>query len=409
MRLRPDQYEIATHPAKTKVLTAGRRWGKTVLGGACVINCAGRGGRVAWVVPEYRNGRPLWRMAETSVAHMLKAKLVSVNESERLMRFKNGGSLGVYSADNPSSILGEAFNLVVIDEAARIREEVWYETIQPTLADVAGDAILISTPKGRNWFWREWTRGQEGRTDIASWQCPTSANPNPNIQQAALLARDRVPERTYQQEWLAQFIDSGGGVFRRVREAATAERHEQAVAGHSYGFGVDWGRSNDFTFITVWDLTLKALVAIDRFNMIDYAIQLGRLRSMYDRFTWTETDRHGNEVKHPPQAIIAEANSMGGPLVEALQGMNLPVQPFTTTNASKAMAIDALTLAIERGDATIINDPVLVAELEAYESTTLPGGLLRYSAPEGMHDDGVMSAALGWQNVAMTIDSKLFY
>src|SRR5215207_7101537 len=166
-RLRPDQTYIAGHPAKTKILAMGRRWGKTVLGGSAALGTARAGGHVAWVVPTYRNGRPLWRWAEKVVAPMRRARMASVNRTERTIEFHDtGGFLGVYSMDNPASILGEAFNLVIIDEAARIPEEAWTEAIQPTLADVDGDAILISTPKGRNWFWREWQRGRERRPEI---------------------------------------------------------------------------------------------------------------------------------------------------------------------------------------------------------------------------------------------------
>ena len=75
----------------------------------------------------------------------------------------------------------------------------------------------------------------------------------------------------------------------------------------------------------------------------------------------------------------------------------MPVQPFTTTNASKQQAIDALALAFERQDITIIPDPVLIGELQAFEAKRLPSGMLRYQAPEGMHDDTVIALALAWQ------------
>jgi hypothetical protein len=91
---------------------------------------------------------------------------------------------------------------------------------------------------------------------------------------------------------------------------------------------------------------------------------------------------------------------MGGPLTEAMQRMALPVRPFTTSNATKAAVIDALALGFERGDIRIINDPVLVAELQAYEMERLPSGLIRYTAPDGMHDDCVIGLALAWQAVA---------
>ena len=93
---------------------------------------------------------------------------------------------------------------------------------------------------------------------------------------------------------------------------------------------------------------------------------------------------------------------MGEPLIEQLQQDGLPVTPFVTTNATKAAAIEALSLAFERGEIEILNDPALIGELQAYEAKRLPSGLLRYGAPEGMHDDCVMALALAWQAVVST-------
>ena len=91
---------------------------------------------------------------------------------------------------------------------------------------------------------------------------------------------------------------------------------------------------------------------------------------------------------------------MGQPLIEQLQAAGLPVVPFTTTAASKQIAVDALALAFERGALRIIPDPTLIAELQAYEAERLPSGMLRYGAPSGMHDDTVMALMLAWHNPA---------
>ena len=92
---------------------------------------------------------------------------------------------------------------------------------------------------------------------------------------------------------------------------------------------------------------------------------------------------------------------MGQPIIEQLQRDNLPVWGFTTTNATKAKAVDDLALAFEQGNIKIINNPILISELQAYEGERLPSGLIRYSAPEGMHDDCVMSLMMGWQGAIM--------
>lgn len=355
------------------------------MGGAISLAAASQGGRIAWVVPTYKNGRPLWRWAEATVAPLRKAGLVTVNRAERMIEFAGGGFLGIYSADNPDSVRGEAFHVAIVDEAARIPEEVWTDAISPTLADSGGDAILISTPKGRNWFWQEWIKGQQHHDSyVHSWQAPSRDNPNPNIQKAAALARERVPDRTYRQEWLAEFVEDGGGVFAHVRACATAVPQIERIAGHEYVMGVDWGKMTDATVFSVIDLTVRRQAYVRRLRQTDYAVQLQSLRGLHDLFL--------------PGVIVAERNSMGEPLIEQMQRMGLPVRPFTTTNDSKAEAIEALQLAFQNSELEILEDAVQLAELEAYEllKRTASGRPI-YGAPQGIHDDHVMALALGWQ------------
>lgn len=385
-KLRTDQSRIVGfargNEADTAVVAMGRRWGKSTMAGVFCTLAAARGASVAWVVPTYKNGRPLWRQIEQYLAPLAKAKRAALNRSERVAEIAGAGRLGIYSADNPTSILGEAFHLVVIDEAARIAEEVWTDTIQPTLADHGGKAILISTPKGRNWFWREWIRGRDGDPSVRSFQAPSSDNPNPRIKKAAELARTRVPERTYRQEWLAEFVEDGGEVFRGVRALATAEPQAAAVDGHSYAIGVDWAQSEDYTVITVIDCTLSAVVHVDRFQGVEYRLARERVMATWERFG-----------RCP---IVAEQNGIGQPNIEELWRLGIQVQPFLTTNASKGDAVGALVVAFEQQKLKILPYEPLILELEAFEQERLPSGLIRYQAPAGLHDDCVLSLAFAW-------------
>lgn len=87
---------------------------------------------------------------------------------------------------------------------------------------------------------------------------------------------------------------------------------------------------------------------------------------------------------------------MGMPILDTMRRDGLPIVPFTTTSASKQIAIDALALAFERSQLQLIPDETLLTELEAFTSERLPSGATRYSAPDGMHDDCVMSLAFAW-------------
>ena len=384
-KLRQDQLEIALHPAKTKVLSMGRRWGKTVLGGAICGNALAQHGKVAWIAPTYKNTRPLWRWLLLATAEDVKAKRMSVSKSDRIIETKRGGFLGVFSGDNIDSIRGESFHLVVIDEAARIPEQGWSDAIMPTLADFDGDAILISTPKGKNWFFKEWARGVDRSREIASWHAPTNANPNPNIKRAFELARDRVPEDTYKQEWLAEFVD-GGSVFRNIAACTTAQPSTPEMhRGHTIIGGADWGKQQDYSAFSFGCLDCHCEVAHDRFNQIDYAFQVQRLKALADKWN--------------PAVILTELNSIGQPVFEQVQRLGLPAVGFNTTAQSKPPLIENLALVLEKSEWQFIDNKTWTAELEAYERTVSAStGRSSYSAPDGMNDDTVISRALMvWQ------------
>lgn len=385
-QLHSQQRLIWDDPARFQVVSAGRRFGKSRLASLRCVVAAMQGRRAWWVFPSYPMAAVGWRMLKRLAVQIPG---VVMREVDRLIEFPSGGAVQIRSADNPDSLRGESLDELIMDEAAFMREEAWTEALRPTLSDRKGRAVFISTPKGRNWFWRAWQLGQSGDPEWKSWQFPTTSNPyiDPAEVEAA---RRNLPERIFAQEYLAEFIEDGGGVFRRVMEAATAEQEDVPDEHAEYLMGVDWGKLDDFTVLAVLNTTARRLVYLDRFNQIDYSFQLGRLQALYNRFR--------------PVSIIAESNSMGEPLIEQLRRLGMPVQAFATTNASKTAAIEGLALAFEQGALSILNDPVLVGELLAYEMERLPGGLIRYGAPAGMHDDTVMALALAWSGIGRRVE-----
>ena len=218
----------------------------------------------------------------------------------------------------------------------------------------------------------------------ASWQMPNSENPFMPSEEIEEARKGR--ESVFNQEWLAQFINGEGSVFRNVNQVATVAPGGKPEAGHVYVIGCDWGRSNDATAFVVVDLTDRKVVDLDSFSQVEYAIQRTRLKALSDKWK--------------PQQITAEQNSIGGPIIEQLRRDGLRVPAFTTTNPSKAKAIDDLVLAFEQRDIRILNDPRLIRELIAYQAERLPSGLLRYGAPSGQHDDCVMALLIAWTAVS---------
>lgn len=353
------------------------------MAGSVALSFANMGAAVSWTAPTYSTSRPLWRFAERATS---QAEGIIKHKATREIAFPTGGRLVIHTSDGIGA-RGEDFDLAIVDEAARVPEEYIYDTLMPTLADRDGRLMLISTPKGRNYFWREFIQGQDDPTGYrASITAPTSANPIPAIRQAAERARVLVSARTYRQEWLAEFIDDGT-LFVNVRECARARAQERAAPGHSYVMGIDWARAagGDFSVFLVMDVQERAVVHMTRLQGKPFDVQLAILRGVYEAFG-----------RCP---VIAEANNMGQALIEQLQAQGLPIVPFQTTAASKHDIISALEIAFDQRDIAILPDENMVAECLAYERHERTG-YPHYSAPDGLHDDIVMALALAWSNMA---------
>ena len=387
----PAQYRVIQEAKRFNVVCCGRRWGKTVLGMDRLIHPALLGKPVAWFAPNYRLLADVWRELQA----ILEPVIARPNQQERRLELHGGGVIEMWSLDSPDAGRGRAYAVVVVDECALVQnlEQVWQQTIRPMLTDQRGDGWFLSTPKGMNYFKALFDRGQDPTCgEWASWQMPTSENPYIDAAEIEA-ARLDMTESAFNQEYLALFVNWEGSVFRRVGEAATVTAGTQREAGHEYVVGCDWGRSNDYTVFLVLDVTKRTVVALERSNRVDYTLQCERLKALSEQWQ--------------PAQIIAEQNSIGQPIIEQLSRDDLRIQPFNTTNTSKAQAIEALALAFERGDIRILNDPVLVSELVAYQAERLPSGLLRYGAPGGQHDDTVMALAIAWS--AVTVQHRLIY
>jgi hypothetical protein len=319
----------------------------------------------------------VWRAAAGSVPHR------AIKEHKAEITLPNGAEIWLRTAEKPESLAGEAVDGAVLDEFTLMLEKVWSEYLRATLLDFKGWVLMIGVPKGRNWAAGEFRKALN-REGWRRFQFTTYDNPFLDAADIDKIKADTA-ELLFQQEYLAAILDDAGTVFRSVVDAAVSMPGEP-ISGRQYVLGVDWGKKLDFTSISVFDALEKREVDLDRFNQIDYKIQTNRLKAMWER--WNRG------------TIVAEANAMGEPLIEELRAQGMPVVAFTTTNATKTVAVEALQLAFERGDIQIINDPVSVGELQAFEGNRLPSGLMRYSAPEGEHDDTVISKMLAWQGIA---------
>ena len=383
-RPHPAQRDILEGAKRFNVICAGRRFGKTVLGiNILSVPMLLAGKPVAFYSPSYKMLSDVWRDFKRSFAPVTASK----NETEHRIALITGGVLDMWSLEDPDSSRGRKYARVFVDEAAKVRklEEAWTQVIRPTLADYQGDAFFGSTPKGLNYFFTLWQRASDG-DDWARWHFSTSDNPF--IKRTEIDAmRSELPERVYQQEIMAEFI-ADGAYFQNVDQAAVIERPDalEQHKGHTLYMGVDWALSRDWTVLTVVCQECNKVVDWDRFNKLDFTYQREKLVSMAGR--WNVT------------GVLPERNSIGEPNIEMLVDRVVVISGpdgktgFNTTSTTKPALIQKLANALEHEGFKVPKE--YADELRSYEVETMVSGHPKFSAPEGQHDDRVISLALAW-------------
>lgn len=374
-----QQIVMDTH-ARFNVLACGRRFGKTTLGVNLLAPVALQGYPVAWFAPTYKLLLEVWEEFERLLEPVIKKK----DTQQKRIKLINGGVVECWSLDSGTVARGRKYKRVGIDEAAMAAnlETQWQEEIRPTLADYIGDAWFFSTPKGRNFFYKLFARGLDALQKAwRSFQLPTRVNPyivGSEIDEAQL----ELPSDTFEQEYLARFLENAGSVFRNILARLTKIITVPADhIGHTKVLGGDWGQKGDFTALSVGCVECQRELELDRFNQIGWTFQRQRVVELYKK--WDVT--YG----------LMETNSIGSPNLEELQKEGLRLAGFETTAQTKPPLIQSLALTLEKEPFLFVDDPQGTIELESYESKrNLNTNRVSYSAPRGMHDDTVIGRAL---------------
>lgn len=210
-RLTKPQLTILRDPHRFKIVNAGRRFGKSFVSGAAILEqISKKKNSVIWYVA------PTWDMAKKIMwddwlpKNIPKEWVAEVNKMDKAYKFINGSILYVVTADNPEHLRGSSLDLVIMDECAFMKDDVW-DTVSPALGDKMGRAILVSTPKGYNWFYKTFKEALEDK-DWATFQYTTLDGGNVPIEEIERQKRNMSP-KMFAQEYLANFENLASRVY----------------------------------------------------------------------------------------------------------------------------------------------------------------------------------------------------
>lgn len=250
---RPHPGQRAFHEARSyprRVVCTGRRFGKT-LGAAMEACCQllrgddrGRGvTRTLVLCPVAELSERIFRQVRTSLCRQLGFNPEHLYDTpqRRELVMPWGSSLVCRSAAGEDSVLGEGFDLALLDEAARLPGSVWESVVEPALADREGAAVFLSSPLAFGWFSDLWVRC-ESEEWPEWWGYRGATAENPTIKRAWLAERQRtVSPEVWRREYLGEFVSLEGTVFpewsERVHVSSEADFDPRYPAMLTFDFG----------------------------------------------------------------------------------------------------------------------------------------------------------------------------
>ena len=390
------QQEVLNCRNNEVIICAGRGWGKSAICGYIIVEFFLN--RIYEIKQGKQSSCKIWVVAgsyeltgkvfEYVIKFLLAydrqfAKHISGGAGGRPYQLKITESIWIQckSTSEANSLLGERVDLEIVDEAALVPENVYFQNIKPSISSLGGIVYYIGTPRGRGWFKDKYFVLKEIG---AAFNFPSVSGMHYTKETLAELEKT-TPDILYRQEYLAEFIDDAGTVFRNLGNIIE-NCESDAIPGHNYIIGVDLAESEDWTVMSVFDAQTKKEVHLDRFQKRDYPLQKKQIVAKSMRY---------NNAR-----IIMDVTGVGRPIYEDLMNDGVFVEDFTFTGKSKEELIGKLIVAVEEKYIRILPIAVATEEMEAFEfkyrdeKTGLPYKNIKYGAPQGYHDDVVCARAL---------------
>lgn len=378
------QRPVMESAARFKTMCAGRRFGKTKIAAALAMRkCRQPRMMVWWVAPTYKivkrgYNEVLRQLPKETLTKPAPPDTSFDSGRSVVLSFKNGSKMEFYSAERAEGMLGEGVDLAILDEAAIMPEHVWFQIVRPTLADRQGEALFISTPRGRNWFHKMYLMGQDDLVPAYdSWRFPSMTNPYIPAEEWEDLEQT-LPAAVYEQEVMADFVSNAASVFRIPESGIVPiERPKGHVT-----FGIDLAKYNDFTVITGVNSGNRHVCHHERFNSVSWPEQRRRVRAAIEKVEANGADS---------VTVMLDSTGIGDVVYDDLSLEGLDAIPVKFTNQWKQQAVMLLAADLERGNAFIIDKQL--SELESYAYEITDAGRWKFEAASG-HDDEVSAALL---------------
>lgn len=326
---------------------------------------------VWWVAPVYQQAEIAFRRMKAQVSD---PNFFTSNESKLVLTTPIGSRIEFKSAEKPDNLYGDDVYAAVFDEASRAREDSWY-ALRSTLTATQGKCKLIGNVKGKkNWFYKLGEKAKAGEANMEYFKITAYDAVNEGIlnHEEVEQAKKDLPDYIFKELYLAEPADDNSNPFGydNIEKCIIP-----TLSGTPVCYGIDLAKYTDWTVVI--GLNEDGNVAhFDRFQM-DWSQTLQKIKTT---------------IGNTPAFI--DSTGVGDPIVEQLQKEHPRIKGFKFTSQSKQQLIEGLVVAVQSQTIRFPNN-VIADEMRNFEFEYTRTGV-RYTAPQGLHDDCVMSLALAY-------------
>ena len=298
------------------------------------------------------------------------------------MELPNGSRIVSLPASE-HTIRGYTANMLIVDEAAFVPDEL-FDAIIPSLAATQGSLILLSTPFGKsNYFYNAWFDPQFSHHEFSASDCPHYTDEFLASEQA------RMSQLAYRQEYLAEFVEDASAVFRHSLIMSSIWAQLDTDEGR-YFCGVDLAKHVDWTVFTVLKFVngKNYMVHCESHQKEPYPLITQKLKALHERYHFSK--------------VVVDATGVGDAVVDTLRwDANLPLEPFVFTQHTKVNLIENLKVQLEHGTLKLMQHQRTLTELSAFEYQVGKSNI-KYGT-QSEHDDHVVALALATWGISKGI------
>lgn len=386
----PYQTEILDSPVRFTICLAATKCGKTAShivwlfeqALLCKVNQS-----VWWIAPTFGQAKIAFDRMKVQISDR---NFFTANETNLVITLVTGAKIHFKTGEKPDNLYGDDVYAFVFDEFTRAREAAWF-ALRSTITSTAGKGKFIGNAKSKkNWGNKLAMKAKGGQDpDYAFFKITAydaaaagmkTKDGRPFIEEIEAAKRD-LPEYVFNELYLAEASEDGSNPFGlkyiELCCQSTLSPEETICKGIDVADQVDW----------------FSVIGLDKLARMSY----------YETWQRTGWSYSIDKVKMlPKQPMAIDATGVGAVLISEVQSVHDQIEPYVFTAASKQSLIEGLAVAIQTRKIIIADDGNPVSgtgrvrhQLEQFEYVYTRTGV-RYSAPDGEHDDDVCALALAW-------------